>query len=93
MVNGQAFSADRHVPVLIYPNPLNPRKYVVLNSGHTFREADSLNNARQTPKLPDYAVVDVQTPPTKLGWGTLPKAGFFGERWVWRKDDGKIDLP
>ncbi|CAA9410702.1 MAG: FIG01084283: hypothetical protein, partial [uncultured Phycisphaerae bacterium] len=93
VVNGQSFAADRHVPVLIYPNPLNPRKYVVLNSGFTFREADALNNARQTPKLPDYAVVDVQTPPTKLGWGKLPKAGFFGERWEWQKDDGKIDVP
>ena len=42
-----------HVPVLIYPNPLNPAKYVVLNSGFTFREYDYLNNARQVPKLPD----------------------------------------
>ena len=44
--------------MLIYPNPLNPKKYVVLNSGFTFREFDYLNNARQIPKLPDWAVVD-----------------------------------
>src|SRR5262249_22550558 len=30
------FDADTHVPVLIYPNPLNPQKYIVLNSGFTF---------------------------------------------------------
>jgi len=90
LVNGQGFAADRYLPVMIYPNPLNPSKYVVLNSGFTFREADYLNNARQTPKLPDYAVIDVQTPPTKTSWGPLPKAGFFGERWEWQPDDGKI---
>ena len=56
-------TAGTHVPVLIYPNPLNPKKYVVLNSGFTFREYDYLNNARQVPKLPDYAVIDITTPP------------------------------
>lgn len=91
VVNGKAFAGDRYVPVMIYPNPLNPAKYVVLNSGFTFREADYLNNARQTPKLPDYAVIDTQTPPTKTSWGVLPKAGFFGERWEWLADDGKIE--
>ena len=30
--------AAHHVPILIYPNPLNPQRYVVLNSGFTFRE-------------------------------------------------------
>ena len=91
VVNGQTFDAGRFAPVMIYPNPLNPKKYIVLNSGFTFREADSLNNARQTPKLPDYAVVDAQSPPTPKGWGTLPKVGFFGEQWQWQKDDGKIE--
>ena len=90
LVNGQRFAADRYVPVMIYPNPLNPKRYVVLNSGFTFRENDYLNNARQTPKLPDYAVVDTATPPGPAGWGQLPKAGFFGERWEWQADDGKI---
>ena len=56
--------AADHVPVLIYPNPLNPKRYVVLNSGFTFREYDYLNNARQISKLPDYAMIDVRTPPS-----------------------------
>src|SRR5215467_8775268 len=42
------------IPLMVYPNPLNPRKYVVLNSGFTFREYDYLNNARQVPRLPDW---------------------------------------
>jgi hypothetical protein len=70
-----------HAPILIYPNPLNPKMYVVLNSGFTFREFDYLNNARQTPKLPDYAVVDTTTPPDERYPGKIVAAGFFNEDW------------
>ena len=73
--------AGTHVPVLIYPNPLNPKKYVVLNSGFTFREYDYLNNARQVPKLPDYAVIDATTPETSRSPGKVVAAGFFDEKW------------
>lgn len=82
--NGRDFGADQHVPVLVYPNPANPRRYVVLNSGFTFREYDYLNNARQTPKLPDWAVVDVSQPATARAPGRIAAAGFFGERWEWK---------
>jgi hypothetical protein len=77
----ETFTADHHVPVLIYPNPLNPKRYVVLNSGFTFREYDYLNNARQVPKLPDFAVVDVNTPPSPRLPGKVVTAGFFDEEW------------
>jgi pimeloyl-ACP methyl ester carboxylesterase len=80
-VGAQTFGADKHVPVLIYPNPLNPAKYVVLNSGFTFREFDYLNNARQTPKLPDYAVLDVSAPPTPRAPAQVVLADFFDEQW------------
>src|SRR5262249_32069647 len=62
VVGAKTYGADHHVPVLICPNPLNPKRYVVVNSGFTFREYDYLNNARQVPKLPDYAVIDVDVP-------------------------------
>ena len=81
VVGGKTFSSDQHVPVLIYPNPLNPKRYVVLNSGFTFREYDYLNNARQTSKLPDFAVVDVNQPVTSRFPGGIVEAGFFGEKW------------
>jgi hypothetical protein len=81
------FSPETHAAILIYPNPLNPRKYVVLNSGFTFREADYLSNARQTPKLPDYAVADLTTPPDARFPGRIVAAGFFDEQW--RLDPGK----
>jgi hypothetical protein len=75
------FDSASHVPLLIYPNPLNPKRYVVVNSGFTFREYDYLNNARQVPKLPDYAVLDVRSPVTSRAPGAIVAAGFFGERW------------
>jgi len=88
-VGDKTYAAATHVPVLVYPNPLNPKKYVVLNSGFTFREYDYLNNARQVPKLPDYAVVDVTTPPDARWPGKVVRAGFFGEKWELLPDDGK----
>ncbi len=77
----QSFGGSHHVPVLVFPNPLNPKKYVVLNSGFTFREYDYLNNARQIAKLPDWAVVDIRTPASARWPGAIASAGFFGERW------------
>ncbi len=61
-VNGVKYASASRVPVMIFPNPLNPQRYVVLNSSFTYREYDYLNNARQTPKLPDWAVIDIRTP-------------------------------
>jgi pimeloyl-ACP methyl ester carboxylesterase len=81
VVGGKTFAADHHVPVLIFPNPLNPRRYVVINSGFTFREYDYLNNARQVPKLPDYAILDVDQPGTSRRPAGIVSAGFFTERW------------
>ena len=88
-VGDKTYEAGTHVPVLIYPNPLNPAKYVVLNSGFTFREYDYLNNARQVSKLPDYAVIDITTPPNARYPGKVVRAGFFGEKWELLENDGK----
>jgi hypothetical protein len=88
-VGAKNFDAAHHVPVLIFPNPLNPKHYVVLNSGFTYREYDYLNNARQVPKLPDYAIVDIDKPVTSQLPGGISTAGFFGERWELLADDGR----
>ncbi len=80
-VGSKTFDTTNHVALLIYPNPLNPKRYVVLNSGFTFRDYDYLNNARQVPKLPDYAIVDTTTPPSSRTPGRVVEAGFFDERW------------
>lgn len=81
VVGDKSYGADTHVAILVYPNPLNPKKYVVLNSGFTFREYDYLNNARQVPKLPDWAVVDITTPPNSRWPGNVVAANFFTDAW------------
>lgn len=80
-VGEQNFAANQHVPVMIYPNPLNPKHYIVINSGFTFREAHYLTNSQQTPKLPDWTVIDLSAPPSLRTPGRVVTAGFFGERW------------
>lgn len=78
---GQAYDAGTHAPILVFPNPLNPRRYVVLNSGIDFRADGYGNNALQTPKLPDWAVVDLREPPGPRWPGKIVNAGFFDESW------------
>jgi hypothetical protein len=80
-LGSQSWDAAHHAPVFIYPNPLNPQRYVVVNSGFTFREYDYLNNARQVPRLPDWAMVDLRTRPNSRYPGKIVTAGFFGEKW------------
>jgi hypothetical protein len=75
------FSVESHVPALIYPNPMNPKKYVVLNSGLTFREAHDRTNSLQNPKLPDWAIVDISEPPSLEAAGKIVDADFFDEGW------------
>jgi hypothetical protein len=80
-VGDRSFPAAEHLPILVYPNPLNPARYVVLNSSFTFREYAYLNNARQVPMLPDWAVIDLKTPPSAVWPGKVVAADFFDERW------------
>jgi hypothetical protein len=80
-MRGKTYSTSQHLPVMIFPNPLNPEKYVVLNSGFTFSEFGSASNAQQTPKLPDYAVVDLSVPVAERLARGISEAGFFDERW------------
>jgi hypothetical protein len=80
-VGSKTYPSGTSVPVLIYPNPLNPKRYIVINSATTFREADYTNNARQYAHLPDWAIVDITTPPGKSAPGRIADAGFFDEQW------------
>jgi hypothetical protein len=78
---GYKLDAQHYTPIFIFPNPLNPRRYLVVNSGHTFRERAALNNSDQTPKLPDWAIIDVRQPADDLWPGLIYDAGFFSENW------------
>ncbi|MFP6907312.1 MAG: prolyl oligopeptidase family serine peptidase [Verrucomicrobiota bacterium] len=73
--------ADHQVPLFVYPNPLNPEKYLVVNSGPTHREGHDRTNSLQNPKLPDWAILDVRQAPDALGPGKVVDAGFFDEAW------------
>jgi hypothetical protein len=90
-VGGQKYPPNSAL-VMIYPNPLNPKKYVVLNSGHTFREVDNLNNARQVARLPDFAIIDTSVLPDGYAPGKVLDAGFFGEKWQLIAGNGRTNL-
>ncbi|MCC9603210.1 prolyl oligopeptidase family serine peptidase [Stieleria sp. JC731] len=80
-LGSQSFPRTNHAGIFVSPNPLNPDRYIVANSGFTFREYDYLNNARQTPKLPDWAIVDITDGATTRAPGRFVDAGFFNEHW------------
>ncbi|MGI8988650.1 MAG: prolyl oligopeptidase family serine peptidase [Bryobacteraceae bacterium] len=78
-LNGLQFSASENLPVLIYPNPLNPKKYVAINSGHTFHEADFQGtNALLYPRLGDWAIEKMDGCNVD---GTIAAGGLFDENW------------
>lgn len=78
VLGGRTFEADRYLPVMIYPNPLNPAKYVVLNSGLTVDDRDYPASDYLTPRLGDFAVVKIQDAP---GMPEAVVAGLFDENW------------
>lgn len=80
-IYGHQASASRHVPVFIYPNPINTAKYIVINSGPTHREGHDRTNSLQNPKLPDWTLLNIDNPPTAAAAGKVLAAGFFGENW------------
>ncbi len=88
-VAGHAYEGSDYAPIFIYPNPLSAGHYVVLNSGVTFREQALLNNADQTPKLPDWAVIDLRTPPGPRWPGLVVDAGFFDSEWKFQQAASK----
>jgi hypothetical protein len=75
VVGDKKFSAAENVPVLVYPNPLNPKKYVVINSGHTFGGDRDFagTNAMLYPRLADYSILSAK--------GDIVLSAFFNENW------------
>jgi hypothetical protein len=76
-LGGQTFAANENFPAMIYPNPLNPAKYVVLNTGLTIEDR-GYNGDYGTPLWGDYAIVKVK-PGAPVP--DLVTAGLFNENW------------
>ncbi len=71
--NGAEYDPKTHGLSLIYPNPLNPRRYVVINSGHTMHEKDfKASNSWLFPRLGDIAVQEFAR-----------KGDSYAEKTVW----------
>ena len=66
---------------MIYPNPLNANRYVVINSGPTHREGHDRTNSLQNPKLPDWSIINLDELPNDMAPGAVVSHGFFDERW------------
>ncbi len=81
-VGGKTFTANEHALAMIYPNPLNPTNYVVINSALTWREFNDRNNSLQNPKLGDWAIIGLDQPPTNDVPGRIVVTDFFDERWA-----------
>jgi hypothetical protein len=80
--DGKEYAASEHVPVLIYPSPLNPEHYVVLNSGHTFHASDFIGtNALLYPRLGDHAILKLDKTKKDPLAAEVVRPGLFDEFW------------
>lgn len=79
---GKSYDPATHAAVFCYPNPNNPSKYLVVNSGMTYREFSNVSNSRQIAMLPDWAVLKVDDDfDDSLFAGEIAAEGFFNEKW------------
>ncbi len=76
-LGSKTFPANEHYPAYVYPNPLNPKKYVIINTGLTIDDR-GYNGDYGTPLWGDYAIVKVR-PGAPLP--EMQTAGLFNEEW------------
>ena len=75
-VGSQRFQASDSLPALIYPNPLSPSRYVVINSGITANWEDWAGD-HSTPQYGDLAIL-------RVNGQSVPDVAFaaiFDEYW------------
>jgi poly(3-hydroxybutyrate) depolymerase len=70
---GKTYTAADHMPVMIYPNPLNPKRYVVINAG--------LSAPRGGDAFGDYAILKGSTDDTGKPLFASVEDGVFDESW------------
>ncbi len=83
---GRGLDPATCLPMLIQPSPFAGDRYIVLNSGHTFHEADFKGtNALLYPRLGDYAVVKPTPTAKDPAAFEVITAGLFDENWQFSK--------
>jgi hypothetical protein len=76
-LGGHSFSAAESLPAFIYPSPLSPSHYVVVNSGLTANWEDWAGDF-STPQYGDFAVLRVNE---NKDVPDVAYAGLFDESW------------
>lgn len=81
VVGGKKYDPQTRAVSLIFPNPLNPTRYVVINSGHTIHDTEFIGtNALLFPRLGDIAVQSFE--PAKSGFTEKTEwATSFDSKW------------
>ncbi len=89
-VGGKTWDPQTHGLSMIFPNPLNPERYIVINSGHTFHEKDfKASNAWLFPRLGDIAVQRFEQN-AKNGYDeSVEWAAIFHSGWLLPPDEAK----
>lgn len=81
-INGEKYDPATHGVSLIHPNPMNPRRYIVINSGHTMHEEDfKKSNAWLFPRLGDIAVQKFEKSAEGGYKESVQYADFFNGNW------------
>lgn len=84
-VGTQVWPASSHGLCLIFPNPLNRSKYIVLNTGHTFGEREfRASNAWLFPRLGDVGVLQLSQSSGGQTESSLIWSDVFGADWQLR---------
>ena len=84
VIGEKSYEGEKLGLAMIYPNPLNPERYVVIYSGTPWGEALPKNH--KLDLLPDYIVFDDTASPVG-STNNFKVAGFFDIRW---KLDAKL---
>ncbi len=82
-LGGLQFPAARNYPALIYPDPLSPSHYVVIDSAMTFPDIEYYVGDYPLPRLGDFAVLTAH-PGAEMPDVAL--AGLFDESWQLPKE-------
>jgi len=78
-MGSQSFPAGQHYPALVYPSPVSPSHYIVLNTGLTISDREYRGDYGM-PRFGDYAVLKVGSADGQ----EVPEsacAGLFDESW------------